>query len=193
MHDLAHAIKHVGGPLSEAECHKLAALAAATTASKALEVGHYLGRSTSVLLTSLPPDVELVTIDHHGGDDWCPATAFDRFLENVDPYVGDRTFTAINQDMRVALPGLPDRYGFVFYDADHREQAVRDFWALTPDLLEPECVLSFDDADWEEQSVLRTLAEADGFEVVTDTPFWRGWNDKDHADTYTLEVMVRRA
>jgi hypothetical protein len=121
-------------------------------------------------------------------------------LDNVDPYIGDRTFSAINQDMRVALPELDMRvalpelsgtFGFVFYDADHTAAAVADFWALTPSLLAESCTLVFDDADWAEQSTLRGLAEADGFQVVTDTPFYRGGGDKDNPATYTLEVMRR--
>lgn len=181
----------VGGPLSVGECEALAQIAAATTAKSALEVGHYLGLSTAVLLSSLPADVHLVTIDHHRGDDWCPATSFDTFNENVAPFVGDRRFTAINDDMREALPGLLGRFGFVFYDADHTAAAVADFWELAAGLLEPECTLVFDDADWVEQSTLRGLAEADGFQVVTDMPFYRPEGDKDDPETYTLEVMRR--
>jgi len=181
----------IEGALSVAECDKLAEVAAATTAKSALEVGHLFGLSTAVLLTSLPTDVHLVTIDHHGGDDWCPATSFDVFNENVAPFVGDRRFTPINQDMREALPALLGRFGFCFYDADHTAEAVADFWELAAGLLEQECTLVFDDADWEEQSTLRGLAEADGFVVVTDTPFHRGSGDKDNPATYTLEVMRR--
>ena len=49
----------------------------------------------------------------------------------------------------------------------------------------------FDDADWEEQSTLRTLAEGDGFVVVTDREFYRPSGDKHDPATYTLEVMRR--
>jgi predicted O-methyltransferase YrrM len=179
------------GPLSVAECDKLAEVAAATTAKSALEVGHYLGLSTAVLLSSLPADVHLVTIDHHQGDEWCPPTSFDEFNANVAPYVGERKFTAINEDMREALPDLLGRFGFCFYDADHTASAVADFWDLAAGLLEPECTLVFDDADWVEQSTLRGLAEADGFVVVTDVEFYRPSGDKHDPLTYTLEVMRR--
>jgi predicted O-methyltransferase YrrM len=191
MRDLADAIERVDGPMSVAECHKLAELAAATTAKRALEVGHYLGRSTSVLLTSLPTRVEFVTIDHHQGDDWCQATSFDTFLDNVVPYCGKRNFEPINRPMAEALPKLSGGFGFVFYDADHTASAVAEFWDLAADLLARDCTLVFDDADWVEQSTLRTLAEADGFVVVTDMPFVRGEGDKDNPETYTLEVMRR--
>lgn len=180
------------GPLSHTECEVLGDLASATTATRALEVGHYLGLSTSVLLEHLPAGVELVTIDHHQGDEWCPPTSFATFEENVAPYVGDRAFRAIDQDMRTALPDLDGRFGFVFYDADHTASAVADFWDHVTPLLADECTLVFDDADWLEQSTLRDLAEADGFKVVTDRAFVRGEDDKHDPDTYTLEVMRRK-
>ena len=193
MRDFAENLrKQIPGALSVAECVKLGEVASATTAAQALEVGHYLGLSTAVLLTSLPVGCELVTVDHHQGDDWSGGTSFASFLDNVAPYIGDpRKFSAVNEDMRTALPGLDGPVGFVFYDADHTAAAVADFWALTPPLLADSCTLVFDDADWAEQSTLRELAEADGFQVVTDTPFYRGSGDKDNPLTYTLEVMRR--
>lgn len=144
-----------------------------------------------MLLASLPEPVEFVTIDHHQGDDWCPSTVFDVFLSNVAPFVGDREFSAINDDMAFALPTLTGRFGFVFYDADHTAAAVKEFWELAEGLLEDACTLVFDDADWQEQSTLRGLAERDGFRVVTPRPFWRGDADKHDPATYTLEVMRR--
>lgn len=183
--------QRVIGPLSTAECHALADIAAATTAHAALEVGHYLGLSTSVLLASLPASCAFVTVDHHEGDQWCPATSFNTFSENVAPYIGDRKFTPIKADMRDALPTLMGRFGFVFYDGDHTAAAVADFWELAEPLLDDVCTLVFDDADWEEQSTLRTFAEDAGFEVVTDRPFVRTEGDKHDPETYTLEVMRR--
>jgi len=191
MRDLSDVLDRVGGPMSVAECEALADLAANTTAKRALEVGHFLGRSTSVLLVSLPESVEFVTIDHHAGDNWCPGTPFERFLDNVEPFVGRRKFSPINRPMADALPKLSGKFGFCFYDADHTAQAVAEFWDLAVDLLDDECTLCFDDADWVEQSTLRTLAESAGFEVVTDRPLWRGGGDKHDPETYTLEVMRR--
>ena len=69
MTDHAALRGQIAGPLSVAECQALAKLAASTTTTRALEVGHYLGLSTAVLLDSLPPGCELVTIDHHQGDE----------------------------------------------------------------------------------------------------------------------------
>lgn len=182
----------IPGPLSVHECEVLAERAAATTSSRAIEVGHYLGLSTAVLLEALPASCELVTIDHHQGDQWCPATSAGEFLANVEPYVGGRTFTFVNEDMRTALPALEGRFGFVFYDADHTATAVAEFWALAVDLLEPDCTLIFDDADWEDQSTLIGLAESAGFASVRSEPFVRSTDDdKRDPRTYTLEVMRR--
>lgn len=179
------------GPLSEFECQVLAEVAAGVDAVRALEVGHYLGRSTAVLLSSLPGGCELTTIDHHKGDFWCPATSFDEFMANVEPFVGDRRFTPIDGDMADALPRLDGRFGFVFYDADHAADAVVEFWSLAAGMMDDQCTLVFDDADWDDQSILRGLAEADGFGVVTEHDFWRGQGDKGNRETYTLEVMRR--
>ena len=181
----------IAGPLSVAECQTLAKLAASTTTTRALEVGHYLGLSTAVLLDSLPPGCELVTIDHHRGDERCPATSADEFLANVDPFIWDRLFVFVNDDMRAALPTVGGGFGFVFYDADHTASAVAAFWDHAAGLLAERCTLVFDDADWAEQSTLRGLAEADGFMVVTSDPFYRGDGDKSDPETYTLEVMER--
>lgn len=180
----------IAGPLSVAECETLAELAAATNASRVLEVGHYLGLSTAVLLASLPPSCELVTVDHHQGDDWCPSTEFEEFQENVAPYLGDRVFTALCDDMRI-LRGMTGEFGFVFYDADHTATAVAEFWDHVTPLLADDCTLCFDDADWAEQATLRDLAAADGFRVVAGRDFYRGDGDKHDPDTYTLEVMCR--
>jgi predicted O-methyltransferase YrrM len=193
MRDFAENLrKQIAGGLSVAECVRLGEVASATTSSRALEVGHYLGLSTAVLLTSLPDGCELVTVDHHQGDAWSGGTLFGTFLDNVAPYIGDpRLFSAVNEDMRTALPQLDGTFGFCFYDADHTAEGVADFWRLAAPLLDESCTLVFDDADWVEQSTLRGLAEADGFTVVTVDPFTRGAGDKDNPATYTLEVMRR--
>lgn len=191
MLDYAALRGQIVGALSVAECQTLARVAASTTASRALEVGHYLGLSTAVLLDALPADCELVTIDHHQGDMWAPAVPESDFLGNVSSFVGDREFVAINDDMVSALPNLSAGFGFVFYDADHTASSVAAFWDHAAGLLDERCTLVFDDADWAEQSTLRGLAEADGFTVVTSEPFWRGDGDKHDPETYTLEVMER--
>lgn len=181
----------VPGPLSVRECDVLASVASGTTATRALEVGHYLGLSTSVLLRSLPAGCELVTVDHHQGDNWTSKTSSADFEANIAQYLNGRPFTFVNDDMRTALPALTCRFGFVFYDADHIAQAVADFWSLAMPLLEPACTLVFDDADWDDQSTLIGLAEAAGFRSVRDVPFERHEHDKGDPETFTLEIMRR--
>lgn len=193
MRDFAALKGIIPGPLSVRECEVLAERAAATPARRALEVGHYLGLSTAVILDALPTACELVTIDHHEGDEWCPPTSADDFRANVAPCIGGRTFTFINADMCDALPAIDGRFGFVFYDADHTGEAVAEFWALAVDLLEPRCTLIFDDADWEDQSTLGDLAESAGFVSVRSEPFVRTDGDKADPLTYTLEIMERSA
>lgn len=191
MTSYAEVKRKVIGALSVRECQVLAQVASKTHTTRALEVGHYLGLSTAVLLNALPKAVELVTIDHHRGDHWCSPTSIDDFTRNVEPYVGERSFTVVNDDMRAALPALEGTFGFVFYDADHTAEAVADFWALAVDLLEPECTLVFDDADWEDQSTLIGLAESAGFESIRREAFKRYEADKHDPQTYTLEIMRR--
>jgi len=183
--------RQVVGPLSAFECEVLAEKAAASSASRALEVGHYLGLSTCVLLSSLPAGCELVTIDHHQGDAWAPSSDLADFEGNIAPFVGDRTVTVVNDDMVAALPTVGDGFGFVFYDADHTASAVTSFWEAAVSLLSEQCTLVFDDADWAEQATLRGLAESAGFEVTTVYEFHRGPSDKHDAGTYTLEIMDR--
>lgn len=181
------------GALSETECVVLAEHAAATDAAWALEIGHYTGLSSVVLLESLPVACGLVTIDHHRGDQWSSKTSVAKYEDSVRPHIRGRDFIFLNGDMRDELPRLHPEplYGFVFYDADHSRQGVEDFWTLTAPLLANHCVLTFDDADWEEQSTLIGLAEAAGFVSIRDRDFYRGKDDKRNPDTYSLEVMRR--
>ncbi len=182
----------VEGPLSDLECEVLAELAAATTARRALEVGHWKGRSTVVLLESLPAECALTTIDWHQGDYWCPATDAEAVKATMVPHVGDRRFVFIDEDMLTA--SLSGTFGFVFYDSNHTEEAVSAWWVKYRELLAPDCTLVWDDADWEEQSILLGLAVADGFRSVRTREFWRcPVDDKHTAETYTLEVMRRDA
>jgi predicted O-methyltransferase YrrM len=180
----------LAGALSATECEVLAELAA-NAHGRALEVGHYTGLSSVVLLASLPAEVELVTVDHHRGDAHSGATDPDIYRNTVKPYVGKRHFKQIDADFRDVLPDLYPDFGFVFYDADHSAQGVSDFWRDCKALCLPKCTLVFDDADWSGQSALTVLAEGAGFRSVRTRDFARLTGDKHHPETYTLEVMVR--
>lgn len=183
----------IQGALSKMECDTLAVVARESRAIYALEVGHWQGLSTAILLDNLPEGCELTTIDHHQGDNWIEAYPEALFVENIKPHIGHRVIHCITEDMIDALVSRdwPEPFDFVFYDADHEYKAVVRFWLAVRGLLDEECTLVFDDADWKDQSVLRYLAEHDGFERRTVGEFWRGDGDKQHDSTYTLEVMVR--
>lgn len=183
----------IQGALSKMECDVLAACARESGATRALEVGHWQGLSTAVLLDNLPERCDLYTVDHHKGDEWIEAYPAEDFQRNVGPHIGHRIFKFLNEDMIDALVSRdwPEPFDFVFYDADHHYREVVCFWLAVRPRLAAHCTLVFDDADWEDQSVLRYLAEHDGFERRTVGEFWRGDGDKQHDQTYTLEVMVR--
>lgn len=193
----------VPGPLSTQERCVLALEAERTLGMRALEVGHYYGASTSILLNSLPPTCALVTIDHHEGDVSTPAAPIAAFYENIAPYVGKRSLETFVCDMRVAFEGMAERlaegrnppplwFDFVFYDADHTEQGVCDFWELVTPFLAQSCTLIYDDADWPSQAMLGELAKGDGFVSVRTQPIVRHMPaDKTDPRTFTLEVMRR--
>lgn len=169
----------------------LGALAARSGARRALEVGHFEGRSTAVLLENLPAGCTLTTIDHHGGDRWMPAYSPTAFYANVQPYI-NRPFTFTNADMMLALHDLAPGWDFVFYDADHELLAMSAFWAALEPLLAEHCLVVFDDADWEDQGQLTDLAAAAGFEVIDLGVAWvRHPLDKQDPRTFTLQAMGR--
>lgn len=193
MQDYRQLRVDIDGALSISECEVLAEHARATSATAALEVGHYKGLSTAVLLDALPPDCAFVTIDHHNGDESCGATDVHTFSANVSNHIGERAFRPMFIDMREALTELlaSQPFGFIFYDADHTAIGVQDFWLRARHLVADDCTLVYDDADWESQALLKRLAEYDGFHSIRSRPFTRSVGDKADADTYTLEIMRR--
>jgi predicted O-methyltransferase YrrM len=193
MYSWAKLKADVDGALSEHECAVLASEARSSGATNALEVGHYMGLSTCVLLESLPPDCALTTIDHHEGDEWSGPTLHSNFVDNVTPYIrGRREFRDVQAPFADALSQLDSpQFDFVFYDADHTAEAVAKFWAYAEPLLLPRCTLVFDDADWDDQATMFKLAEQAGFDRVDDQPHVRHRRDKKDPMTYTLGIMVR--
>jgi predicted O-methyltransferase YrrM len=182
----------MSGALSGFECETLAHWAGYASGVNALEVGHYTGLSTSVLLESLPTGMVLWSVDHHRGDAWSNATEPDAFWGNVSPYFGRIPLAMVIRDFRDGLEFIPEgSVGFVFYDADHDENSVADFWSCVCPLLADPCVLLFDDADWPGMKRLADEALGDGFVRVTERDFHRGGMGKRSSDTYTLEVMLR--
>ena len=75
--------EQTGGLLSATECAELAHWAREAGRCDALEVGHYTGLSTVVLLHGLTDGSRLTTIDHHKGDNYVQASDQKVFLKNV--------------------------------------------------------------------------------------------------------------
>jgi len=133
LEDYGELRERTHGLLAYRECEVLAEAAAAGEVRVALEVGHYGGLSTVVLLKTLPTGSTLVTIDHHEGDSWTAATSAEGFVYNVQPFLNGRvTMDPWFMDFETALR------------ADS-------------------CVLAFDDADWDSVETLERLAADDGF------------------------------
>lgn len=188
--------RRIRGVLSNLECEELARWNAIDWIGRdeglTLEVGHWHGLSTCVLLESLPLGNELVTVDHHRGDRWVTASSKPEFEANVEPFRAGRKLSIVYEDFKEAVPKLTREIAFCFYDADHSEIACESFWKLVgPRMALGVSLLCFDDADWPTMNRLRALALADGYEVVNRRPFFRGVADKEDPRTYTLEVMAR--
>ena len=165
---------------------------AVLSAGTALEVGHYEGLSTSVLLQSLSSGVVLYSVDHHAGDHHVEATQIATFEENVSElrHSGPVLIPVYRDFREFATWGITG-FGFVFYDAEHSVVGCRDFWGLFAARMLPDCLLLYDDADWGEMVELGRLAERAGFVDVTRLPFQRLNGDKQNAQTYTLKVLRR--
>lgn len=192
----AELICQTGGLLSPTECAELGSWALRAKGD-ALEVGHYTGLSTSVLLACLPRSVSLWTVDNHS---WRPGTR-ESFDQNVKEHI-DRDFHPVFADFRET--DIPGPFSFVFYDGPHSAPDCEAFWERFSRKFADQCVLLFDDADWPTMDRLRELAAAAGFTVVTEKPLARHVIPystdsydvdldlgKRHPATYTIEVMSR--
>ena len=198
--DWQELIDSTQGLMSAQECEELSRWAQVAPDGIALEVGHYTGLSTCVLLSSLPVDVALVTVDRRV---WRPWSA-EVFEKHVPRFVGERQLVVVVEESSVAISRIQDPIGFVFYDADHTSLDNERFWSAVKGKLADQCALVFDDADWEGQSTLGTLAMGDGFIRKESRELFRhvsaeGYPSlqamldagKRHPDTFTLEVMTR--
>lgn len=184
--------REIPGALSVTELNVLAIEASMAKGGDALEVGHYKGLSTAVLLESLPDTMALWTIDHHKGDEWCSPTTAAEFEENIAGYIGSRQLLAIYEPFDEALSRVPGGLRFVFYDADHSLEAVEDFWRIVHPKLSRACSLLMDDADWPASDRLIMRAEQDGFRMAPwSGSFYRGKRDKADPRTNTIGVLVR--
>lgn len=186
--------KAIPGALSEAELDTLEDAARNAHGTRALEVGHYKGLSTAVLLQSLPDTFALWTIDHHLGDKWCPPTRASDFDDNVLGYVKmPARLVTLFEPFDVALDLVPDGLEFVFYDADHSVDASDSFWTLVHPKLATRCTFLLDDSDWPGGQRLIELALRDGFYYAKSggSEYRRESGDKGNPKTNTMEVLLR--
>lgn len=193
-------IDSTDGLMSAQECEELARWASMAACGVALEVGHYTGLSTCVLLDSLPPTMPLITVDARK---WRPEAAevFDKYTPQFER---DRPMRVFVEPFQSLIPRIADPIGFVFYDADHTAAGNRQFWSLVREHLADDCIVVYDDADWEGPATLQPLAEEDGFKASITREWYRHVTEIDdpdsqvrldigkrHPDTFTLQSMVR--
>jgi predicted O-methyltransferase YrrM len=181
----------VTGPLSSRECDYLDRIVSELAPRRLLEVGHYNGLSSCVLIAAMPDSATLVTVDHHRGDDWCPATSPDRYQGLIDSVRDGKDVDVRVADMLSVDYVAAGPFDFVFYDSDHHREPVEAWWAAALPSFADRCTLTFDDADWDEQSCLIGLAELAGFRSVRTHDFVRYEHDKLASQTFTVEWMVR--
>lgn len=182
----------IPGLMSRAECFELAWWASLRKRPiTALEVGHFRGLSTAVLMSSLPSESMFVTIDHHKGDDRVCETAVDECEKNLRGFVRpDLTYVPHHEDYTVFLAAFTGTWDLIFYDAQHTPEECERFWSALAGQFSKGCVLLFDDADWGCMERLYFLASDLGFVDRTRLAIQRLHNDKAHPDTNTLRAMV---
>lgn len=193
--DWGELITVTSGLLSVPECEELSFWASKAGKCNALEVGHFTGLSTLVLLHSLENGSRLLTLDHHNGDGHAPKTPAYQFHILVGAFHPKRDvrLEVLFRDFREVLSSVlyENKWGFVFYDAEHTAAACLDFWREIEDDLSDRCVLAYDDADWNEMQLLGMLATAAGFKDCTRRELVRGDGGKRDSNTHTLRVMRR--
>lgn len=126
----------IDGWLSEGQARRLFAAAARTPANgRVVEIGSFRGRSTVVLASAAPPDVEVVAIDPHAGNDRGPqelegfATeaaedheAFRANLARAGVAERVRHVRALSHD---AHDAVADPVDVLYIDGAHRYQPAR--------------------------------------------------------------------
>lgn len=134
---VCEAIADVEGWLTEGQARLLYDVAASRrTGDRIVEIGSFRGRSTIVLALAAPPDVEVITIDPHAGNDRGPQElagyeaeaaddhrAFERNLASAG--VRDRV-THLRAFSHEALDAVPGGVDVLFIDGAHRYGPARD-------------------------------------------------------------------
>lgn len=121
-----------------------------------LEIGSYLGATAAAALKDNPLNAYFV-------DTWeqqiqpanqtagvAPPNNMDKFLSNIDPYIGLSKVLALNSEMlNVDITMIQQPIQMMFYDGPHDEEnvikAIQHYYPVLAD----ECVIVFDDANWD--------------------------------------------
>lgn len=171
IEQLLRRLEGIEGWLTNAQAVRLAERARALDApARIVEIGSYRGRSTIVLASSAPEDVDVVAVDPHAGDDRGPrqirgtgaeGEADHRaFLGNLERAGVAGRVEYVRLPSQRALATLSGPAHLVFVDGAHDYRAARDDLTGWGARLEPGGVLLVHDA-WSSVGVtlalLRTL------------------------------------
>ena len=137
-------VKGIEGWLSDAQARALFDHAGALGAgSTIVEIGSYLGRSTIVLARAAGPDVELVAIDPHAGNDRGPQQIrgtpqdgqreHEAFISNLDRAGVRDAVRHVRRHSQEALDAVPEPVELLYIDGAHRYRPARDDLALWGD------------------------------------------------------------
>lgn len=102
-----------------------------------LELGTDIGRSASFMMTALPEDSKLITVEIGS-----------QVRTDLVPWAGDprlRIIQGNDLDLSVYGDSPPDGVGLLFIDTDHTEAQVTAEWGLYRRFLEPGAVVALDD------------------------------------------------
>jgi predicted O-methyltransferase YrrM len=135
--DTLAAVRDVPGWLTDDQARRLFEAARALPAGATIvEIGSYVGRSTIVLARAAPPEVEIVAIDPHAGNDRAPrqihGTAaegqrdHDAFLANLERAGVRESVRHLRRFSQDALEGGPPRADLLYVDGAHRYRPARD-------------------------------------------------------------------
>lgn len=149
-----------------------------------LEVGHYMGLSTNVILYGVKGDDQLLSIDAHIADGWVPKSDPGQYFSNMYRRKG---LSTLIMDSR----GVQRLEGFdvVFYDGDHADEQRR--WTEMVIASETVDLFIFDDRDFDVPTVCCQMLRDAGWKDQS-PDLRRLPNDKRDPQTMTLGVFRRQ-
>ncbi|MHA2069054.1 MAG: class I SAM-dependent methyltransferase [Candidatus Thorarchaeota archaeon] len=194
--DVINSIRsHTHGGLSRRECLELYRQVKLHKPMNVLEVGHFRGLSTNIILSALPVGARMLTIDHHKGDKHTPESNPSVFFNNIYKHarpteVSLEVCIAAFEDIEIL--NAQKCFDFVFYDAAHNASTCAAFWSWAKPVMRDNCLLLFDDANLEvEMGTLTTLAKEGLFKDITSLPIESRGTPKFASETYSIMVMQR--